>query len=470
MGCDGSRVTTDDLLDRLRALAGAAAAVRRAGRRPGRLGRRRSGPRRAARPRAARPRSRRGGRRGGGRAAARRGRGTARPLRHRHGRRRGQRRRRPAGALRAPGCAARGRAGRADRRGPGTPRLQRQRDRGSARRRARLWRCRARSTTSPRAGCARCTPAPSSTTRHGCCGSCATARGCASRSRRRRGRGRSRRSTEGALATVTGSRLGAELRLALCEPQPTAVCGLEGLRLGPQLLPAFRVDPDLVERAQRLTPEDARADLVALAACCLDAGEADAGRAPGPAGVHCPRARDRRRRGDPRALAGAGDGRNRQRVRAVGAAAPRGARDGRSGRRSRRARGRRTAGSSELRHARLAIGGDDLLAAGLSGPAIGRALEAATAAMLDGEAVGPGSAVGGGGGGGGSVGLARPATSTAAAEARESRPSSRGSWDVRVNYCARTSPHPRVSAGVVTSWQLSHAVTAPPPTQLSMPQ
>jgi hypothetical protein len=40
----------------------------------------------------------------------------------------------------------------------------------------------------------------------------------------------------------------------------------------------------------------------------------------------------------------------------------------------------------ELRHARLAIGGDDLLAAGLSGPGVGRALDAATAAMLDGEA------------------------------------------------------------------------------------
>ena len=42
----------------------------------------------------------------------------------------------------------------------------------------------------------------------------------------------------------------------------------------------------------------------------------------------------------------------------------------------------------ELRHARLAITGEDLLAAGLEGPAIGRALDAATAAMLDGAAPG----------------------------------------------------------------------------------
>jgi hypothetical protein len=38
------------------------------------------------------------------------------------------------------------------------------------------------------------------------------------------------------------------------------------------------------------------------------------------------------------------------------------------------------------RHLRAAIGGDDLLAEGLSGPAIGRGLLAARAALLDGEA------------------------------------------------------------------------------------
>ena len=72
-------------------------------------------------------------------------------------------------------------------------------------------------------------------------------------------------------ATVSASRLGAELRLLLGEPMPGAICGLEAFGLGPQLLAGFAVDPDVVERAQRLTPHDARADLVALAACCLDA-------------------------------------------------------------------------------------------------------------------------------------------------------------------------------------------------------
>jgi tRNA nucleotidyltransferase (CCA-adding enzyme) len=37
----------------------------------------------------------------------------------------------------------------------------------------------------------------------------------------------------------------------------------------------------------------------------------------------------------------------------------------------------------EIRHRRLSIGGDDLVAAGLSGPAVGRGLEAAILAMLD---------------------------------------------------------------------------------------
>ena len=151
---------------------------------------------------------------------------------------------------------------------------------------------------------------------------------------------------DGALATVTGPRLGAELRLLLNEPQPTAVCGLEGLRIGPQLLPGFRVDPDLVERAQRLTPADARADLVALAACCLDAGAAElaerldwlefTARERDIAVAAATRARS---------LAPVMGGMDR-RVGAVGAAAPRGARDGRAGRRARRPRRRPAAGST----------------------------------------------------------------------------------------------------------------------------
>jgi tRNA nucleotidyltransferase (CCA-adding enzyme) len=190
---------------------------------------------------------------------------------------------------------------------------------------------------------------------------------------------------DGALATVSGSRLGAELRLLVDEPQPAAMCGLEGLRIGPRLLPGFRVDPDLVERAQRLTPEGARADLVALAACCLDAAATELAQrldqleftarereiavaaasrarslAPVMGGMDRPSALwALLRREAPETVALAG---------ALGA--PDAARRW----------------LEELRDTRLAIDGDDLLAAGLSGPAIGRALDAAMGAALDGEA------------------------------------------------------------------------------------
>ncbi|MEA2134932.1 MAG: hypothetical protein QOC68_2841 [Solirubrobacteraceae bacterium] len=189
----------------------------------------------------------------------------------------------------------------------------------------------------------------------------------------------------GALATVSGSRLGAELRLLLAEPQPTAVCGLEGLGIGPRLLPGFRVDPDLAERAERLTPEDARADLVALAACCLDAAAAELAQRLDELAFT---ARERETvvaaASRARSLAPVMGGMDRpsalwallrrEAPETVALAGALGAPD---------AAGRWL---SELRGTRLAIDGDDLLAAGLSGPAIGRALDAAMGAALDGEA------------------------------------------------------------------------------------
>ena len=74
---------------------------------------------------------------------------------------------------------------------------------------------RRRSRTSRRGGCACCTSARSSTTPRGCCGWSATRRGCASRSRRSRASWAFAAVEGGALATVTPSRLGAELRLLL---------------------------------------------------------------------------------------------------------------------------------------------------------------------------------------------------------------------------------------------------------------
>jgi tRNA nucleotidyltransferase (CCA-adding enzyme) len=187
----------------------------------------------------------------------------------------------------------------------------------------------------------------------------------------------------GALATVTPSRLGNELRLLLEEPQPAAVCGLEAFGIGPQMLPGFNVDPDLVERAQRLTPADGRPDLVALAATCLDASAPDlAGRLD--ACEFPARERDTVTAAATRArvlapvLGGMEDASaiwallRREAPETVALAGALGAPE------------QAKRWLDDLRHAKLAITGDDLLAAGLEGPAVGRGLDAATAAMLDG--------------------------------------------------------------------------------------
>ena len=168
---------------------------------------------------------------------------------------------------------------------------------------------------------------------------------------------------------------------------PGAICGLEAFGLGPQLLAGFAVDPDLVERAQRLTPHDARADLVALAACCLDASApalaerldafefparerdtvvaaATRARALAPVlgGLERPSAiwaLLRREAPETVALAGA-----------LGAPEP----------------ARRWL--DELRHVRLAISGDDLVAAGLRARPSAPGSTPPPRALLDGEATG----------------------------------------------------------------------------------
>jgi tRNA nucleotidyltransferase (CCA-adding enzyme) len=215
----------------------------------------------------------------------------------------------------------------------------------------------------------------------------------------------------GALGTVTGERLGAELRLLAREPQPAALLALEELGLGAALLPGFAVDAALVERGVALcdevagvgveaVPEDAtaagaggdtavgsvarpatpRIDLVALA-CVVRAADgqelaarlralafpaADAAAIVAAAGVDAAASAGARPSEADVALA-------RRPVEAAVVAAAAGSEPAREW----LVRGR---------HARLAIRGDDLLAAGLSGPAVGRGLAAARAALLDGAA------------------------------------------------------------------------------------
>lgn len=187
-----------------------------------------------------------------------------------------------------------------------------------------------------------------------------------------------------AVRTVTPPRLGAELRLLGREPQPAAVVKLDELDLGRRVLhPAFAVDAALVGRALALCPDDGRPDLVTLAACCLDAPDL----APRLDALAFP-ARER----DTIAQA-AGSARD---LAAELAAAPAPSRLWELLRRKApetiALAGALDAADAarrwldELRHVRPAIDGDDLVAAGVTGPAVGRGLEAALMAALDGRA------------------------------------------------------------------------------------
>lgn len=175
----------------------------------------------------------------------------------------------------------------------------------------------------------------------------------------------------GALDTVSGDRLGAELRLALGEPDPLAVLHA-AQNLG--IVAGLTLDPALVARAVALLPRDqGRADLTLLGAVIPDGAWAasygftaaeqralDRCAALAPVIEARPSEVVAALRGEP--------------VEAVAVAGARGNDD--VARRYLR----------QWRHVRLAIDGNDLLAAGVpEGPELGRRLAVALARRLDGE-------------------------------------------------------------------------------------
>ncbi len=175
------------------------------------------------------------------------------------------------------------------------------------------------------------------------------------------------------LAGISGERLGAELRLLLGEPQPAALAMLQ--RYAPAVLPGLAVDAARTEAVLAQAPPDARRDLLALAS----AWPPDDGRL---RALGFPAA-DRRilaacaRAG---ALRAALDAATRpSEVRRVLDGEPVESAALAGGEQARR-------WIAEWRHARPAISGADLLAAGLHGPALGAALEAVKDALLDGSA------------------------------------------------------------------------------------
>jgi tRNA nucleotidyltransferase (CCA-adding enzyme) len=194
----------------------------------------------------------------------------------------------------------------------------------------------------------------------------------------------------GVLSTVSGARIGNEIRLLAGEGDPVAaVSGLARFGLNAALEPGFALsDTSLASRALTLLPDDGRRDLLVLAAACFGLGEdrvrtlLDGWAFPASdrdvivaAALRAEKLSLRlEMAGAPSeidaAVARAGAG--LETVALAGAIGP-------------------TAVArewlAELRHKQLAITGDDLLAAGVvPGPALGVALAAARAAMLDGEA------------------------------------------------------------------------------------
>jgi tRNA nucleotidyltransferase (CCA-adding enzyme) len=196
--------------------------------------------------------------------------------------------------------------------------------------------------------------------------------------------------TGGALGTVSGARIGAELRLLAGEDDPVAaLAALGGLGLDRAIHPRFGLaDPALARRALALLPPDGRRDVLALALAAADvpraelrtlldelAFDADArdgilaitGGAEAMAKALAAAER-------PSEIAAAVGGGGVEVVAVAGALGP-----------EERAR----VWLERLRHVGLDIDGGDLIAAGVrEGPAVGRGLRAALAAKLDGRAGG----------------------------------------------------------------------------------
>jgi tRNA nucleotidyltransferase (CCA-adding enzyme) len=183
-------------------------------------------------------------------------------------------------------------------------------------------------------------------------------------------------------STVSGERLGAELRLALREPDPPAA--LRAARdLNPALVPeGFDPDPPRLPGALALLPADGRRDLVTLAAATagmdarallrwLDAmGFTAAERETVAAASRYSTGEPLRAARTPAQIARAARGAPVEAVALAG---------GENARRW----------LEDLRHVGLEITGDDLLAAGIpQGPEVGDRLRRALDRKLDGEAAG----------------------------------------------------------------------------------
>lgn len=202
----------------------------------------------------------------------------------------------------------------------------------------------------------------------------------------------------GALASVSRARIGAELRLSLAEQDPlAALMGLGELGVLAAIDPSLSLDERLACRALELLPSEGRADLLLMASLLLAQAEqpgadrertmfelldglefsaAERERIMRSALVAVPLVGELTSAVRPSQLHEALSARPLEAVALAGAMSEEGSAGA--------ATARRWLG--ELRHVRLSITGDDLLAAGVqAGPELGRRLDAALARKLDGE-------------------------------------------------------------------------------------
>jgi tRNA nucleotidyltransferase (CCA-adding enzyme) len=203
----------------------------------------------------------------------------------------------------------------------------------------------------------------------------------------------------GALDTVSGARVGAELRLALREEDPVATfVALSELGVLAAMHPGLGLPEHVARRALALLPADGRPDLLVMASLLLalstnpsDDPEAeiyklldrleftatDRDRVMRSALVAPSLVKEMALAARPSELYEALFAHTLEAVALGGALGDEGAGDG---------GGEAEQWFDRLRHVRLAIGGDDLIAAGIpAGPQIGRRLAAALARKLDGE-------------------------------------------------------------------------------------
>ncbi|MGH2862107.1 MAG: hypothetical protein ACRDLT_11480, partial [Solirubrobacteraceae bacterium] len=179
-----------------------------------------------------------------------------------------------------------------------------------------------------------------------------------------------------ALDTISGTRIGNELRLLAAEPDPVAAFrATQGLGL------PWGIDGEAARQALAVLPPDGRADLLVLALVLAEV-ESDGIDAMGfTAAERKAILEGREARAVARGLAGANS--NSEIARIVGA----------SGIETVALAFSQGAASpsltwlQDLRHLRLQIGGDDLIDKGIpEGPRLGYALQAARDALMDGEA------------------------------------------------------------------------------------